>query len=32
MGLSDFYPFVVSAPAAEKLDFIHQVIKSAAAQ
>jgi hypothetical protein len=32
MGLSDFYPFVVSASAAEKLDFIHQLIKAASAQ
>jgi hypothetical protein len=29
MGLPDFYPFVVSPAAAEKLDFIHQVIKTA---
>ncbi len=28
MGLSDFYPFVVSPSAAQKLDFIHQLIKS----
>ncbi|MGB0083964.1 MAG: putative zinc-binding peptidase [Rhodomicrobiaceae bacterium] len=29
MGLSDFYPFIVSPRAAEKLDFVHQVIRSA---
>ncbi len=29
MGLSDFYPFVVSARAAEKLDFVHQIVRSA---
>lgn len=26
MGLADFYPFVVSPAAAEKLDFIHRLI------
>ncbi len=30
MGLSDFYPFVISPSTAEKLEFIHQVIRSAA--
>jgi hypothetical protein len=29
MGLTDFYPFVVSPAAAEKLDFVHQIVKSA---
>ena len=28
MGLLDIYPFVVSAPAMEKLRFIHQVARS----
>ena len=28
MGLADFYPFVVSPAASEKLDFVHQVIKA----
>jgi hypothetical protein len=26
MGLSDLYPFVISAPVVEKLRFIHQVV------
>lgn len=29
MGLSDFYPFVVSPAAAQKLDFIHNIVRSA---
>ncbi|WP_088348445.1 MULTISPECIES: putative zinc-binding peptidase [Rhodomicrobium] len=29
MGLTDFYPFVVSPAAAEKLDLVHQIVKSA---
>ena len=29
LGHSDFYPFVISAPVAEKLEFIHKVIHSA---
>ena len=29
MGHSDFYPFVISAPVTEKLEFIHKVIHSA---
>jgi hypothetical protein len=29
MGLSDFYPFVISPSAAAKLEFIHDVIRSA---
>jgi hypothetical protein len=29
MGLADFYPFVVSPAAAEKLDFVHQLVQSA---
>lgn len=28
MGLSDFYPFVISPSVAKKLEFIHSVIKS----
>ena len=30
MGLADFYPFVLSAPAVAKLQFIHLVIASSA--
>jgi hypothetical protein len=29
MGLSDFYPFVISPSAATKLEFIHDLIRSA---
>lgn len=29
MGLSDFYPFAVSPSAADKLDFVHRIVKSA---
>jgi hypothetical protein len=29
MGLSDFYPFVISPVVAKKIEFIHSVIKSA---
>jgi hypothetical protein len=29
MGLPDAYPFVLSAPAIEKLRFIHDVIATA---
>jgi hypothetical protein len=29
LGHNDFYPFVISAPVAEKLEFIHKVIHSA---
>ena len=28
MGLTDFYPFVVSPAAATKLEFIHRLVKS----
>jgi len=31
MGLSDFYPFVISPIAAEKLQFVHDVIRSSSA-
>jgi hypothetical protein len=29
MGLADFYPFVLSAPAARKLLFVHRVVAAA---
>ena len=29
MGLPDAYPFVLSAPAIEKLRFVHDVIAAA---
>jgi hypothetical protein len=30
MGLSDLYPFVLAAPAVEKLRFVHEVVRGAA--
>jgi hypothetical protein len=32
MGISDFYPFVISPSAAAKLEFIHDVVSSARAR
>jgi hypothetical protein len=32
MGLPDAYPFVLSAPAIEKLRFVHDVIATAPAE
>jgi hypothetical protein len=32
MGHNDLYPFVVSAPVVEKLQFIHQLIQASAVQ
>ncbi|MBS0242737.1 MAG: putative zinc-binding metallopeptidase, partial [Proteobacteria bacterium] len=29
LGQADFYPFVLSVPVAQKLDFIHQLIGKA---
>lgn len=29
MGLPDLYPFVLSAPAIEKLQFVHEVVRAA---
>ncbi|MFG6416461.1 putative zinc-binding metallopeptidase [Roseateles sp. DC23W] len=31
MGMADFYPFVLSAPAVRKLHLVHRVVRSAAA-
>ncbi len=30
LGLNDAYPFVLSAPAVDKMRFVHEVIKNAA--
>jgi len=27
MGLSDLYPFILSAPAIEKLGFVHELLR-----
>jgi hypothetical protein len=29
MGVADFYPFVLSAPAVRKLHLVHRVIRAA---
>jgi hypothetical protein len=29
MGVTDFYPFVLSVPAVRKLHLVHRVIRSA---
>jgi len=28
MGLADGYPFVISAPVIEKLQFVHEIVGS----
>jgi hypothetical protein len=32
MGLPDLYPFVLSAPAMEKLQFVHEVVQESRAK